>query len=309
MRLDFLGLEAFLAIADRGSFHRAAAHLGITQTALSHRMRKFEEQLCARLLTRTTRRVTLTPEGLALLPRARQLIEEARGLFADLGFQANARQESLAIGCLPTVAVHFLPGVMAEFRKAYPSMAIRIYDNSAREIAERVQRGEAEFGITILETGRWDLEIKPLVKEPFMLICQASHGFAGRRWVNWSELEGVPLIRVSAQTGNRLIMDDALGARSETMTWVYEVQHVASAVSLVAAGAGLTVLPRVALALAGAPALAAIALRNPSITRTLGSVTRRGVPLSVPAEDLLRLIERRLAKVNRRIPSIHEGNR
>ena len=265
-------------------------------------MRKFEEQLQGRLLTRTTRRVTLTPEGLALLPKARQLLDEARDLFAELGSQANARQESLAIGCLPTVAVHFLPGVMAEFRKAYPSMAIRIYDNSAREIAERVQRGEAEFGITILETGRWDLEIKPLVKEPFMLICQANHSFARRRWVNWSELEGVPLIRVSAQTGNRLIIDDALGARSEAMTWVYEVQHVASAVSLVAAGAGLTVLPRVALALAGEPALSAIPLRNPSITRMLGAVTRRGVPLSAPAEDLLRLIEGRLAKVNRRIP-------
>ena len=53
------------------------------------------------------------------------------------------------------------------------------YDNSAREIAERVQKGEAEFGITILGTSRWDLEIKPLVKEPFVLICPASHAFAG----------------------------------------------------------------------------------------------------------------------------------
>ena len=84
---------------------------------------------------------------------------------------------------------------------------------------------------------------------------------------------------------------------------MYEVQHVASAVSLVAAGAGLTVLPRVALALAGAPGLVAIPLRNPGITRTLGAVTRRGVPLSAPAEDLLRLIEARLAKVSKRAPA------
>ena len=147
MRLDFLGLEAFLAIAERGSFHRAATHLGITQTALSRRMRKFEEQLQVRLLTRTTRQVTLTPEGLALLPKARELLDEAKELFLELGSQANARHESVAIGSLPTVAVHFLPGVMAEFRKAYPGTVVRIYDNSAREIVERVQRGEAEFGI------------------------------------------------------------------------------------------------------------------------------------------------------------------
>jgi DNA-binding transcriptional LysR family regulator len=303
MRLDFLGLEAFLAIADRGSFHRAAAHLGITQTALSHRIRKFEDQLRVRLLTRTTRQVTLTPEGLALLPRARQLLDEARTLFTELSAQADARRASLVIGCLPTVAVHVLPGVVAEFRKTYPLTAIRIYDNSAREIAEQVQKGEAEFGITITGTRSWDLEVRPLAKEPFMLICPADHGFAERRWVNWSELEGSPLIRVSAQTGNRLLIDDALGARSEAMSWMYEVQHVASAVSLVAAGAGLTVLPRVALALAGAPGLVAIPLRNPGITRTLGAVTRRGVPLSAPAEDLLRLIEARLAKVSKRAPA------
>ena len=70
MRLDILGLQAFLAIAERGSFHKAAAHLGITQTALSHRLRKFEDYLGVTLLQRTTRQVSLTPTGLELLPRA-----------------------------------------------------------------------------------------------------------------------------------------------------------------------------------------------------------------------------------------------
>ena len=296
MRLDFLGLQAFLAIADRGSFHRAAAHLGITQTALSHRIRKFEEQLRARLLTRTTRQVTLTPEGLELLPKVRQLIEDAHDLFRELGSQAQARRESVAIGCLPTVAAHVLPAVIAQFSKSYPGTALRIFDNSAGQIAERVQKGEAEFGITILGTGRWDLEAKPLIKEPFMLICPASHRFAGRKAVSWSELGETPLIRVSPQTGNRLLIDDALGGRSEALDWLYEVQHVASAASLVAAGAGLTVLPRVAIDLAGLPRLAAVPLRNPSITRTLGAVMRRGIPLSTPAELLLKLIEGQLGR-------------
>jgi DNA-binding transcriptional LysR family regulator len=84
MRLDFLGLEAFLAVAERGSFHRAAAHLSITRTALSHRIRKFEEELREKLFIRTTRSVALTPAGLALLPRTRQLLGEARELFAGL---------------------------------------------------------------------------------------------------------------------------------------------------------------------------------------------------------------------------------
>ena len=296
MRVDFLGLQAFLAIAERGSFRHAAAHLGITQTALSHRIKKFEEQVQVTLLTRTTRQVALTPAGLSLLPKARQLIEQAQLLFDELSFQAAARQETLAIGCLASAAIHFLPGVLAEFHQFYPAMAIRIHDNSANEIAERVQKGEAEFGITILGTNRWDLEMTPLVKEPFVLICREDHEFARQRSLRWSQLEGVPLIRVSARTGNRMLIDDALGGRSETMNWAYEVQHVASAVSLVAAGVGCTVLPRLAINIAAEPALIAVSLRDPSITRTLGAVTRRGVPLTAPARKLLKLIEIRLQK-------------
>jgi DNA-binding transcriptional LysR family regulator len=74
MRPDFLGLEAFVAIAERGSFNKAAAHLGITQTALSHRMRKMEGYLGIALFHRTTRQVALTPTGLELLPRAKALV-------------------------------------------------------------------------------------------------------------------------------------------------------------------------------------------------------------------------------------------
>ena len=296
MRVDFLGLQAFLSIAERGSFHRAAAHLGITQTALSHRIKKFEEQVRVKLLTRTTRQVALTPAGLSLLPRAQQLLDEAEHLFDELHSQAAGRQETLAIGCLASAAVHFLPGVLAEFRALHPAMAIRIYDNSANEIAERVQKGEAEFGITILGTNRWDLEFKPLVKEPFVLVCRDDHAFAARRSLKWSQLEGVPLIRVSPRTGNRILIDDALGGRGEAMNWAYEVQHVASAVALVAAGVGCTVLPRPAIDIAGGPTLIAVPLRDPGITRILGAVTRRGIPLSEPARKLLKLIEIRLQK-------------
>lgn len=68
MRVDFLGLEAFLCIAERGSFHRAAAHLNLSQTALSYRIKRREDDLGLKLLARTTRQVTLTPTGVELLP-------------------------------------------------------------------------------------------------------------------------------------------------------------------------------------------------------------------------------------------------
>jgi DNA-binding transcriptional LysR family regulator len=76
MRIDFLGLQAFLSIAQRGNFQRAAAHLNLSQTAISHRMRKLEEDLGIKLFARTTREVTLTRAGIEFLPKAQKAIEE-----------------------------------------------------------------------------------------------------------------------------------------------------------------------------------------------------------------------------------------
>lgn len=294
MRVDFLGLEAFLSIADRGSFHRAAAHLNLSQTALSHRIRKLEDDLGLKLLARTTRQVSLTPAGQELLPKARQIMEDIQASFAALRQQGKARQERLAIGCLPTIAINYLPQVLQEFGRAWPDLTVEVYDNSATEIAEHVQAGRAEFGLTIVSANRWDLEITPLLKEPFVLVCPLDHPFAGRDAVNWSELEGIPLVRVSAQTGNRVLIDDALGSRREQMRWRYECQHVATAVSMVQAGLGLTVVPRLALERAGPATVATVGLRNPGITRTIGIIEKRGLPLSPAASALLEIIRRTL---------------
>jgi DNA-binding transcriptional LysR family regulator len=92
MRIDFLGLHAFVAIAERGSFQLAAAHLNLSQTALSHRMRKLEDDLGVRLLSRTTREVSLTPAGLALLPKVRSMIEDLSASLAELRLNGKMRQ-------------------------------------------------------------------------------------------------------------------------------------------------------------------------------------------------------------------------
>lgn len=292
MRIDFLGLEAFLSIADHGSFHKAAANLNLSQTALSHRMRKLEDDLGIKLLTRTTRHVALTPAGVELLPKARRLMADISASFDELRLQGKARQEKLSIGCLPTIAVHYLPPILKELRKEFPDLNIRIFDNSKTEIAELVHSGTAEFGITIVSADRWDLEITPLMKETFVVICPKSHPLAGKVSVSWAALEDQPLVRVSAQTGNRQLIDDALGGRRENMTWRYEVQRVVSAVGLVRAGLGLAVVPQLAISAADSPGVVAVPLRNPGVSRTLGVVSRRGVPLSPAADALLTLLRR-----------------
>lgn len=207
-RFDLLGLEAFLAIADRGSFNRAAQAVGITQAALSHRLRKFEEQVGIQLIFRTTRLVSLTPAGLDLLPKARHLLDTASNLLRDLQLENVDRRERIAFGCLPTMAMHVLPEVMREFHQRHPQIAIRVFDNSAGEIAGLVEKGDAEFGITIQGADRWDLDAEPLAKEPYVLLCRRSTAFAKKSSITWREVAGEPLIRVSTQTGNRFLIED-----------------------------------------------------------------------------------------------------
>jgi DNA-binding transcriptional LysR family regulator len=299
MRLDLPGLEAFLSIAERGSFHAAAAHLNLTQTALSHRIRKLEELVGVTLIARTTRSLSLTPAGVELLPKARKLVDEMNAAFEALRARSLRQDEQVAMGCLPTVAVMCMPRVLGRFRELYPQTFVRIHDNSASEIAEKVQAGEAVFGITILAADRWNLDMEPIVEEPFMLVCRRGMPFSDRASLTWAEIEGLPLVRISAETGNRILIDDALGDRRDRLDWRYEAQRVTTAVSLVKSGIGYAIVPQLAFDIAGDRELAAIPLGAPHVTRTLGAVTRKGVPLDGAAATLLSLVRAALKEIVR----------
>lgn len=302
MRIDFLGIEAFVSIADRGSFHGAAEALNLSQAALSHRMKRLEADLGVKLFTRSTRQVALTPWGLELLPKVRALMDELSNSYAGVRREGREKQARLVIGCLPTIATHFLPVVLSRFTAEFPAISVHVRDNSAGQIADAVQNGDAEFGVTIVSASRWDLETRPVVREPYVLVCPAGHAFAQKRNVSWADLEGLPLVRISAQAANRAIIDDALGPRREFMNWRFEVQQVATAASMVQAGLGLTVLPRLALGTRPDSGLAAVPVVNPNVTRTLGIVTKRGLPLSEAGEALMRMVTQALKAEEQRRP-------
>jgi DNA-binding transcriptional LysR family regulator len=299
MRLDLPGLEAFLSIAERGSFHAAAAHLNLSQTALSHRIRKLEEMVGITLIARTTRSLSLTPAGVELLPKARKLVEDMNAAFEGLRARSLRQDEQVAIGCLPTVAVMCMPRVLLRFREQYPDTFVRVHDNSASEIAEKVQAGDAAFGITIMAAGRWNLDMEPIVAEPFMLVCRRGLPLSDRDALTWQEIDGLPLVRISAETGNRILIDDALGDLRDRLDWRYEAQRVTTAVSLVKSGIGYAIVPQLAFDIAGDRELAAIPLRSPLVTRTLGAVTRRGVPVDGAAQALLGLMREALKEIVR----------
>lgn len=286
MRIDFLGLEAFLSIAERGSFQRAAAHLNLSQTAISHRMRKLEEDLGLKLFARTTRELTLTRAGIDFLPKAQKAVAELEQSFDDLKQQGAKRRERLDIACLPVFAVNYLPPILRTFHEMNPRVQVRIFETPSAAIAELVQSGEVEFGLSGLQTNRWDLDIEAISASPMALACPSKHALARKKSLGWTELRGLPLIRVSAKTAIRPMIDDTLGAARVALNWQYEVQHVETAVNLVEVGLGFAVVPTIDVALHSGRGVIAVPLRGPKLSCTYGLVTRRGIPLSPPAARL-----------------------
>jgi DNA-binding transcriptional LysR family regulator len=283
MRIDFLGLQAFLSIAERGSFQKAATHLNLSQTAVSHRMRKLEDELGIKLFARTTREVTLTRAGIDFLPKAQKAIAGLEQSFDELKQQGAKRRERLDIACLPVFAVHHLPPILSRFNRTHPDVEVRIFETPSAAIAALVESGEVEFGLSVIQTNRWDLDVEAIADVPLVLACPASHPLAQKRAVSWKELRNTPLIRVGTKTAIRSIIDDAMGAARLAPNWQYEVQHVETAVHLVEAGLGLAVVLSVDVAFHHGRGLVAVPLRAPKVVVTYGLVTRRGMPLSPAA--------------------------
>jgi DNA-binding transcriptional LysR family regulator len=286
MRIDYLGLEAFLSIAERGSFQRAAAHLNLSQTAISHRMRKLEEELGLKLFARTTRELTLTRAGIDFLPKAQKAVIELEQSFDDLKQQGAKRRERLDVACLPVFAVNYLPPILRKFHEQHPRVQVRIFETPSAAIAELVQSGEVEFGLSGLQTNRWDIETETISASPMALACPSRHALAKKKSLGWTDLRGLPLIRVSAKTAIRPMIDDALNAARVALNWQYEVQHVETAVNLVEVGLGFAVVPAIDVALHSGRGVVAVPLRGPKVSCTYGLVTRRGIPLSPPAARL-----------------------
>lgn len=296
MRVDYLGLEAFVAVAQLGSFSRAAARLNLTQTALSHRIRKIEEDLGTRLLLRTSREVSLTIAGQDLLPQVCSQLETLADLYGKVRDSGREAMRKVVFACVPTIAGYFLPGIMRTFSQAHPGLQIVLLDHLAATVVELVQRGDAEFGITITGATPLDVEVRHLCTEPYVMLVGCNHRLAGQKTARRADLQGEPLVRIRTQSTNRQLIEESLGELSKTLDWRFEVQNAATAMKLVAAGTAITVLPRLTMHSA-AHELVGLPFSDVDLSRNIVAVQRRGVPLSQPAETLLAMICERLAEV------------
>ena len=290
MSIDFLGLQAFLAIAEHGSFQRAAASLNLSSTALSHRLRKIEEDLGVQLIARTTRRVMLTGPGSDFLAQARRIYGDLNNTYEALKEAGKSDQALLAFGSLPTVSLYLIPPAITRFGARHPATKIKIADRIAPELAELVKTGAIEFALTVGTSLEPELELKSLAKARLVVFCPKGHPLCAKSTVTPADLEGYPLIHLGPRDGTRIQIEHAFGRRSNSLNWTCEIHQVVTAIRLVAAGAGLVVAPLFAADPKRDTDIVPLPLTGPSLTDTIGVLTRRDAALTPAAEEMIGII-------------------
>ena len=135
-----------------------------------------------------------------------------------------------------------------------------------------------------------DIDFEPILRESLVVACHRDHPLARKRKIKWSELNEFDYMTVAKSSGNRLLIDLALTDVTARPRALYEVRHVSTLVGLVEAGLGVAAVPRLAMPQSDHPMLVSIPLVEPTITRTVGLIRRRGRSLSPAAQQLYDLL-------------------
>jgi DNA-binding transcriptional LysR family regulator len=281
-------LRYFEAVARHQHFTRAAEELNVAQPSVSQQIAKLEAERGTRLLHRMKRGVALTAAGEAFLPRARRLLADLELARAEVQELTGLRAGRLAIGATPSISTHLLPGVLAEYRRRHPGIALVLRQGGSRLLEQSLDDGELDLAIVILPLHHPILEPVSLLEEQLVLAVAADDPLAGRAEVELRDLREVPFVMF--QEGYDLRDATVSACRHvgfEPQVGV-EAGEMDSVLRLVAAGLGVAIVP--AMVIEPSSGLVGVPISAPRLTRTIALARRRDRYLSAAARELTSLL-------------------
>jgi LysR family hydrogen peroxide-inducible transcriptional activator len=274
-------------VAQSRSFRRAAAACHVSQPSLSAQVAQAERALGVKLFDRDRRRVLPTPAAEALLARASSLILAADDLVAAGARLGDPLSGTLRIGVIPTVAPYLLPRIVPALRRRYRKLLVLWHEDRTADLTAALREGRLDAALLALEAPLGDLERVPIGEDPFVLCTPLGHPLGRSR---------SPL-PISALAGSEvLVLEEGHCLREQTLEVCstgraqetgFRATSLPTLVQMVSAGAGVTLLPQLALAveLRGAP-LEVRRFAPPAPGRTLGMVFRPRTALAEPLREL-----------------------
>lgn len=236
----------FVAVAEEGSFTRAADRLYVVQSAVSAGVRNLERELDARLFDRSTHKVALSDAGRALLPEARATLAAAAAARDAVDAVKGAVSGTVVLGNLQAQGMRSidLAGVLAEFRSEHPGVEVQIRQGGSLEMATKVRDGELDLAFVALPDQNFPgLELVPLASEPIVLAVAADHPLAARNRVELAALASETIIDFPDGWGIRMANDRAFAAAGVTRHIAYEVNDTGSVIGFVRHGLAIGLLP------------------------------------------------------------------
>jgi DNA-binding transcriptional LysR family regulator len=269
-------IRSFLAIAHLGSFTRAAGLMHISQPALTVQMRNLERALGVKLLDRTSRSVEVTRLGRELVPSLQRALRDLEAAVADVHEVGTGKRGTVRVAALPSFAASLLPRVILAYRKANPALAFVVRDAIAVRIADMVGSEEVDIGITGGAIADARLETLHTSTDRLVVIYPDKHRIGRKRRVGVADFADLPLVLTNPGTSVREVVDTAFLKIGRIPIIACEVTYMISAVAMVRAGLGITILPQSAREIRAEPGLHARPIDDPSFVRPVSIIKKKG---------------------------------
>jgi DNA-binding transcriptional LysR family regulator len=286
---DVRHLEALVAVADEGTFGRAAGALGFTQSAVSQQIASLERLLGVALFDRPKgpRPAQLTPAGQVLLDHARAVLARLEQAGDDLDRLRNGERGRLTVGTFQSVSTKVLPEVVGRLRRERPELEIRLFEVDDNEALSRgLLDDELDLAFLVDVQAEPGLDATLLALDPYVLLTPCGDG-PSNGCAPVASLEGAALIGQPESNVCQLLIDRALAEHHVQPTWVFRSVDNGAVQAMVRSGMGRALMPLLAID-ADDPAIELVELDPPIPPRRIVLARRTGRTLHPAADEFVR---------------------
>jgi len=286
--MNLKSLLAFVEVAQRGHFGKAALQLGMTQSGLSQLIKTLEKRIGAPLIYRTTRSVSLTEAGEVYLKIARELIDSHRLADQKMLDFLQGDEGIVRLGFVASAALGIIPRIAAKLQEAAPGIKLSLREMTSEEQLSRLKDGEIDVGLMREIREYTGLAIVPLEKEPLRIAAPMTHALASKNLVSLSELRSENFVMFPRSSVSFLhdhihrLCNDA----GFTPHVVEEAMQFATILGLVSSNAGIAIVPESIRAIQ-LPNVAFIPIKDSGAVSQLYLARRSGERASPAAKRLV----------------------
>lgn len=243
--MEFRQLSHFVAVAEDGSFTKAARRLNYVQSALSVSVQALERELSVRLFDRTTHRVTLTGAGEALLPAARRTLAAAEEIRDIAAAVRGVLRGTLRVGIMQSFAFADVPELLGTFHRQHPDVEIEVRPaaGGSAALVEELRQGGLDIAFIAAHDLPAGMTAIPLGSEELVVVTAPDLALPGRGPVRLDDLVDARFVDFPAGWGVRTTIDWAFDAAGLDRKVTIEVADVATCLQLLRAGLGIALLP------------------------------------------------------------------